>query len=57
MYFENLQLITKAQQSDQFIDPNHQRVMNGRAMDDDTAETNLHNKKDQNEETNEGAKE
>ena len=55
LYFENLQLITEAQQSEQFIDPNHQRVMNGRAMDDETAETNLHNKEDQNKGTNEGA--
>ena len=57
MYFENLQLITQAQQSEQFIDPNHQRVLNGRAMDDETAETNLHNKNDQNGETNEVVKE
>ena len=44
MYFENLQLITQATPSQQFIDPNHQRALQTGNNDADTVETNLHRK-------------
>ena len=42
MYFENLQLLTQTKQAQEFIDPNRKPAMMGGAMDNKTAETNLH---------------
>ena len=48
VYFENLQMITQVQHSQQFNDPNHQRLLlNGRAMDNETIEMDLHDNADQ----------
>ena len=48
MFFENLQLLTQSNTSPdqpaQYIDPEHQRMMTGKGIDNDTTCTNLHQK-------------
>ena len=55
IFFENLQLLTQSkeqlqtQQKEQYIDPDHQRMLTGKGMDNDSICTNLHQKDNNNQ--------